>query len=435
MTKYQSYTINTIHKIPQVQQYLSEAQQFKLKVVAHVLPFKVNNYVIDQLIDWSKVPNDPIYQLTFPQEEMLSEADFEKMAIVLQQSPKDKVLIQAVANDIRNRLNPHPAGQKEHNIPLFEGEKLSGIQHKYRETLLFFPNHGQTCHAYCTFCFRWPQFVGMEGMKFASKEIEVLLKYLQQHPLVSDVLFTGGDPMIMSALKLRYYIEPLLDSGLPQVQNIRIGSKVLGFWPYKFLSDSDALDTLALFKSVTDSGKHLAFMAHFSHPKELETEAAQAAIAKVRSTGAEIRSQSPIMRGVNDDVDTWAKMWTLQVKLGCIPYYMFIARDTGAQDYFAVPLVEALEIFQAAYRKVSGIARSVRGPVMSTFYGKIMVMGCPIINGQKVMALQFLQGRNPEWAGEIFFAIYDPEAIWLDELRPAFGAAHFFFEQHEPSFL
>ena len=272
-------------------------------------------------------------------------------------------------------------------------------------------------------------------MKFASKEIEVLLKYLQQHPLVSDVLFTGGDPMIMSALKLRYYIEPLLDSGLPQVQNIRIGSKVLGFWPYKFLSDSGALDTLALFKSVTDSGKHLAFMAHFSHPKELETEAAQAAIAKVRSTGAEIRSQSPIMRGVNDDVDTWAKMWTLQVKLGCIPYYMFIARDTGAQDYFAVPLVEALEIFQAAYRKVSGIARSVRGPVMSTFYGKIMVMGCPIINGQKVMALQFLQGRNPEWAGEIFFAIYDPEAIWLDELRPAFGAAHFFFEQHEPSFL
>ncbi|MCK7526339.1 MAG: hypothetical protein MZV64_56415 [Ignavibacteriales bacterium] len=64
---------------------------------------------------------------------------------------------------------------------MIEGEKLFGMQHKYRETVLFFPSQGQTCHAYCTFCFRWPQFVGMEDLKFASKEAELLVKYVKDH--------------------------------------------------------------------------------------------------------------------------------------------------------------------------------------------------------------------------------------------------------------
>jgi L-lysine 2,3-aminomutase len=125
----------------------------------------------------------------------------------------------------------------EHNVPEIDGVKLTGMQHKYRQTVLFFPAKGQTCHAYCTFCFRWPQFVGMNEWKFAMHETELLVSYLRNHPEVTDVLFTGGDPMIMKTKMLAAYIEPLLEKvNLPNLQTIRIGTKALGYWPYRFLN-------------------------------------------------------------------------------------------------------------------------------------------------------------------------------------------------------
>jgi len=348
------------------------------------------------------------------------------MAKVLRDgSGKEK--IRETANRIRLELNPHPAGQREQNIPSLEGEKLSGMQHKYRETVLFFPSQGQTCHAYCTFCFRWAQFVGIDDLKFATKEAQLLVRYVREHPEVTDILFTGGDPLIMKTRNLKTYIEPLLEANIPHLRNIRIGSKALAYWPYRFLTDPDAEDLLALFRKVSQSGKQLALMAHFNHPNELRTDAVKEAIQRVRETGAQIRTQSPLLRHINDDADAWAEMWKEQVNQGCIPYYMFVARDTGAQHYFSVPLVEAWQIFRKAYQQVSGLARTVRGPSMSCDPGKVQVAGVTEIKGEKVIVLNALQGRNPDWVGRPFYARYDEEAVWLDDLKPAFGEAKFFF--------
>lgn len=106
----------------------------------------------------------------------------------LMKSGADARTIKTEADRIRLELNPHPAGQTSHNVPLHEGERLDGTQHKYHQTILFFPGQGQTCHAYCTFCFRWPQFVGMSELKFATRQIELLIDYLREHPEVTDVL-------------------------------------------------------------------------------------------------------------------------------------------------------------------------------------------------------------------------------------------------------
>ncbi|MEZ4949175.1 MAG: hypothetical protein R2784_07285 [Saprospiraceae bacterium] len=122
-------------------------------------------------------------------------------------------------------------------------------------------------------------------------------------------------------------------------------------------------------------------------------------------------------------------MWKAQVKLGIIPYYMFIARDTGAQDYFAVPLEKCWNIFRKAYQQVSGLNRTVRGPSMSAGPGKVQVLGVTEIADEKVFALRFIQGRNPDWVHRPFFAKYDPDAIWLDELEPAFGKEKFFYQE------
>lgn len=337
--KYASYNLRNYRSVPQIQE-LPEETQFAIEVVGHVLPFKANNYVINELIDWSRIPEDPIFQLTFPQATMLKESHFNRMADTLR-SGASKQQINSVANEIRMQLNPHPAGQKEANLPKLGCQTLKGMQHKYQETALFFPSQGQTCHAYCTFCFRWPQFVGIDELKFAMKESEQLIGYLKEHPEVTDVLFTGGDPMIMKPRILGSYIRTLLQADLPNLTTIRIGTKALGYWPYKFVTDPEADEMLELFEEVSNSGKHLALMGHYSHPVEMQTDIHREAVRRIRSTGAQIRTQSPLLRHINDHGDIWAEMWREQVSQGMIPYYMFVVRDTGARHHFDIPLEQA----------------------------------------------------------------------------------------------
>ena len=108
-----------------------------------------------------------------------------------------------------------------------------------------------------------------------------------------------------------------------------------------------------------------------------------------------IRTQAPLIRSVNDDAATWRTMWRSQVRAGMVPYYMFVERDTGPQDYFAVPLARAHEIFRDAYAGVSGLCRSVRGPSMSATPGKVCVDGIAEVAGLRVFVLRMLQARDP----------------------------------------
>ncbi len=426
LINYHSYTLNNYRSIPQISK-LSKQQQFEIDVVARVFPFKTNNYVVNELIRWDDVPNDPIFRLTFPQRAMLLPHHFDEMAALVKRNAS-KYQISEAANRIRMQLNPHPAGQMQYNVPSLDGHHLKGMQHKYAQTVLYFPSQGQTCHAYCSFCFRWPQFVGIDEWKFAMRESELLVAYLREHSEVTDVLFTGGDPLVMKPKVLAKYLQPLLNADLSSLRSIRLGTKALSYWPYKFLSEDEGEQILELFKNVVRTGKHLTIMAHFSHPRELETPAVQRAIRRIRRTGAEIRTQSPILRHINDNSRAWAEMWQKQVELGCIPYYMFVVRDTGAQHYFGVPLVEAWQTFRKAYQKVSGLARTVRGPSMSASPGKIQVLGVDEVYDEKVMVLTMLQARKPELVMRPFFAKYNEQALWIDDLKPAFGKEKFIFE-------
>jgi len=130
---------------------------------------------------------------------------------------------------------------------------------------------------------------------------------------------------------------------------------------------------------------------------------------------------------VNDDPLVWSEMWRLQVQLGAIPYYMFVERDTGPRHYFEVPLARAADIFRDAVQRVSGLARTVRGPSMSTTWGKVVIDGTATVLDQRVFVLRFLQARDPSWVGHPFFARYDSHATWLDQLEPALGETRFCF--------
>ncbi len=432
--RFQVYTERKLGDIKALEQ-LSAEQRFEMQVVSKVLPFRVNQYVIDNLVDWRNVPNDPIFQLVFPQKGMLAETDFEQMATVLRDSASASV-IQQTANTIRQRLNPHPAEQMTLNVPKDEeDEPIDGIQHKYRETVLFFPSQGQVCHSFCSFCFRWAQFIGDKELRFSNREAAQLHTYLAEHKSISDLLITGGDPMVMKTDHVTAYLEPLLASELSHIQTVRIGTKSLSFWPQRFVADADAEALLALFKKMVAAGKHVAIMAHFNHWQEMTTPVAKEAVKRLRETGVVIRTQSPLLNHINNDPEVWARMWREQVRLGMVPYYMFVERDTGARRYFEVPLARAWEVYRKAMQKLSGLGRTVRGPSMSAGPGKVEVQGVADINAEKVFVLRFIQARNPDWVQRPFFAKYDPEATWLDQLHPAFGAKKFFFQDEYDAML
>ncbi len=424
--EYKSYQLHNLETVPQATA-LGEQAIHEMKVVASVLPFKTNNYVIEELINWKDVPNDPMFVLTFPQPGMLQPEHFEKID-ALKKSGAPRGEVDKAVHEVRMHLNPHPAGQKDYNVPTLEGKRLEGMQHKYRETVLFFPSQGQTCHAYCTFCFRWPQFVGMEGLKFADREADHLVAYLQAHPEVQDVLFTGGDPGIMKTRFLESYIKPLLESNIKSLHTIRLGTRTLSYWPYRFVSDPDADAMVDLLGSIHEAGKHPTIMAHFNHDVELKTPILKEAVRRLRAANVQIRTQSPILGHINDSSEIWARMWRKQVDLGMIPYYMFVVRDTGARHYFEMPIERAWEIFRGAYARVSGVCRTVRGPSMSATPGKVQILGVANAGSEKVFVLRFIQGRDPDWVHRPFLAKYNAQAHWLDDLEPALGREQFFFE-------
>lgn len=419
--RYKAISLQALDKVaekhPQLKEHLED-----IRLSGMVFPFKASPYYVDELIDWDS-PNlrdDPFYRLVFPTMDML-EPHHQKMLRDAKEAGDPAALIQTVA-DIRADLNPHPAGQKELNAP--KKDELTGVQHKYSETVLVFPAAAQTCHAYCTYCFRWAQFIGDDELRFAQKEATGLFNYLAEHEEVSDILMTGGDPMIMKTKSLAQYLEPLTDPNfLPHIKNIRIGTRSLTFWPQRFTTDADADEVIELMRRVREEGKrHVAIMAHLGHPRELETDQFKEAVNRIQKEAyATIRSQSPIMRGINDDSDVWANKWRKEVQMGIIPYYMFMARDTGAQHYFDVPLVRAQRLYSDALRNTSGLIRTARGPSMSCTPGKVEVTGVEEIMGQKAFVLRFLQCRDEGWIGRPFFAKYDPEAVWFDDLEPLDG--------------
>ena len=411
-----------LHRLPQANRLPAETRH-ALKIVSKVLPFRVNQHVTSNLIDWDAAPDDPVFRIVFPARDMLSPEAFARIESLVARGASEAEIAIA-ARQIRERLNPHPSGQREHNVPSLDGEPAAGFQHKYVETVLYFPARGQTCHAYCTFCFRWAQFVGDTALKFASKESLALLRYLRGHRDVTDVLFTGGDPMIMATHHLAGHIEPLLAPEFEHLQNIRVGTKSLTFWPQRYVTDSDADDLLRLIERVTRSGRNFALMAHVNHWRELDHPVAHEAIRRLRDAGAVIHSQGPLLAGINDAADVWAQNWRDQVRLGVHPYYMFVERDTGPRQYFEVPLSRGLAIYRGAIQQVSGLARSARGPVMSAAPGKVEVIDTQIRPDRTRFLLQFLQARDPSRVRRPFWAEGPHDACWFDQLEmPGQGKA------------
>lgn len=203
--------------------------------------------------------------------------------------------------------------------------------------------------------------------------------------------------MMMSTARLRDHLEPLL--GVGTVRTIRIGTKTPAYWPHRFVNDVDADDALCFYEQIVRSGRTLAVMAHFSHPRELGTDLARRSLKRIRETGAVVYCQAPLIRNVNDDPQVWVELWCAELAAGAVPYYLFVARDTGPHDYFKVPLVRAVDIMKNAYQRLPGLSRTVRGPVMSATPGKIIVDGVESTSNGRFFNFAFCKHAILVWSG------------------------------------
>ena len=419
-----NYNNRTFSSTPYYQRLPPEEKR-SFDLLSRVFHFKVNNYVLENLIDWDQVPQDPVYQYVFPKPEMIGEEGFELLANVTKPGMPESVQATFLQR-IRTKLRPQYTYSPESQPKDKEGTPLKGMYSNFPTIVSLFPAPMViTCHSYCNFCFRWIQFGDQQVQADSSySDPNSPVEWLRSHPEVSDVLFTGADPLICNSKVLWKYIQPILE--VDSVKVLRISSKSLAYWPFRFTTDQDAPHLLAMFERITEQGKHLNFCAHFTHPRELEHPEVAKAIAAIRNTGAVIRTQGPLLKNVNDSSEAWSQMWDRQVNLGLIPYYMFIEAGHHPEPCFRVPLALALDIFQRAQKMTTGLARTVRGPVFMLDLHRVLLDGITTVNGDKFFVLKNLQappGHHSE--GQIKLIPYDPETKSLGNLYELFNEVGF----------
>jgi len=352
--------VTALHRVAE----LTPDEREALARVADRYAFRANDYYL-QLIDWSD-PNDPIRQLIIPRaEELEGWGDLDA--------------------SVESRVTVEP-----------------GVQHKYPDTVLFLCN--SVCAGFCRYCFRKRLF--MNGNEEVVKDPSGGGRYVAEHPEVTNVLLTGGDPLLLSTRRLAEIIEGL--RAIPHVEIIRIGTKIPAFNPWRILDDPELLHLLG--RNSTPH-RRIYLMAHFDHPREL-TQQAVAAIDSLLRAGVICVNQCPLVKGINDDPGVLSDLFRRLSWMGCPPYYVFQGRPTAGNQPYEVPIVRGWEIFQEALRSGSGLALRARF-VMSHASGKVEITGVD----RRHIYLRYHRAREAENRGRFMVCKRDDRAYWLDQLE------------------
>jgi lysine 2,3-aminomutase len=400
-----------------------------------VYRFMATKHVLNT-INWPDFKNDSVFQLVFPQPGMIR-PDVTKAYL----NVDSEVERERIVKDYIRETNPHD-GKQQLNKPTFinedgEIEVIEGSQHKYPQCKLIFDVQTQNCFAFCNYCFRHAQVRGDDDM-FIQKDVHQIHEYLKLHREVSDVLITGGDAGFLKAERFEEYITPIIeDPKLSHIKTIRLGTRVLTYNPEMIISPAYN-GMLKLFKKLYDNGIQLAFMSHFSTPREVLNISTIAAIRRLKAHGVTIKSQSPIMNHIslfqkeNGEVDVdrsaqnWIDLGNVFAMLGIGFHSMYLARPTGEFHYFNQPVAQINEVFSKVFRELASLNRPSRYITQTSSAGKISLLGTVDLPGEKLFALKFNEGRNMEWMDKVYLVQYDEKENTIANLKPYRSDRHFF---------
>jgi len=220
---------------------------------------------------------------------------------------------------------------------------LPGLVHRYPDRVLL--KLLTVCPVYCRFCFRRETVGRGKGDLLSNEALAAALDYIAGHPEIFEVILTGGDPLLLSARRLRAVAERLAD--IPHVALLRVHTRAPTAAPE--LVTSERLAALAA------SGKALHVVLHINHPREL-TENARAAIARLHRAGASLLAQTVLLKGVNDDADTLEALMRALVASRIKPYYLHHPDLAPGTAHFRPSLEVGRRLHAELARRLSGLA-------------------------------------------------------------------------------
>lgn len=231
--------------------------------------------------------------------------------------------------------NADPIGDNSH-MP------VKGLVHRYPDRVLLKPSHA--CPVYCRFCFR-REMVGPGGDGMSAAELEAAYGYIAARPAIWEVILTGGDPLILAPRRLAAIIEAL--AAIPHVAVIRLHTRVPAVEPSRV--DAALLRALRCEKAV--------FVAlHANHPRELTAEAA-AACRRIVESGIPMLSQTVLLKGVNDDIETLEALFRRLVALRIKPYYLHQADLAPGTAHFRTTVAAGRALMRALRGRLSGLCQ------------------------------------------------------------------------------
>ncbi len=348
-------------KIEQLE-HLSPAEKAELKQVTDEFAFRSNDYYLS-LIDWDD-PDDPIRRLIIPNLQELDEW---------------------------GRLDP--SDEKTYCV-------MPGLEHKYPSTVLLLVSN--VCDGICRYCFRKRVFINPQNEYL--RDLPAAIQYIKQHHEITNVLLTGGDPLVLKPSKLENIIRELRN--IEHVQIIRIGTKIPAFNPSRIVGDPALPE---IIKKYSTEQKRIYIMTHFIHPREL-TDIAVKAVGLLQKAGALIANQMPLIRGVNDKPEVMAELLAKLSFIGAVPYYIFQCRPALGNKAYTVPIEQGYEIVEQAKAFVSGLAKRVRF-VMSHSTGKIEIVG----RTEDFVYFKYHRAAEDADSGRFLIFESNPDAYWLDD--------------------
>lgn len=234
---------------------------------------------------------------------------------------------------------------------------VEGIVHRYPDRVLLKAVH--VCPVYCRFCFR-REMVGPQGLgTLTPAALDAAMDYIASRPEIWEVILTGGDPLVLSPRRLRALMERL--AAIAHVKIVRFHTRVPVVEPERI--DGEMVDALKA------SGKTTYLAVHANHPREL-TETAKAAFDRLIDGGVMLISQTVLLAGVNDSVETLAALMRGFVENRIRPYYLHHPDLAPGTSHFRMGVAEGQSLVAALRGRISGLCQPVYVLDIPGGYGK-----------------------------------------------------------------
>ncbi len=360
-----------INSIDSLKHYidLSEDEEKVLRVVVDNHPMNIPRYYLS-LINEDDA-NDPVRKLALPS--------------------KDELVVAGSMGE----TTQDPYGDDKHN-------KGNGVLHKYPYSALIVAT--DYCSMYCRHCFR-KAIVGLPNDKTV-ENFQRAAEYVREHKEITNVIISGGDPLLINTRRIRKILESLVD--IEHVNYVRIGTRTPVVYPMRFFDD----DLLRCFEEF-NKHKPLYLPTHFNHVNEI-TDIAKETVLRIRQTGVTVNNQAVLLEGVNDTAGDIENLMNGLVSIGVNPYYLYQCMPVSrVRHHFQVPLKKGIDIVDEAKLRLDGYAKRFKF-IMGHDIGKIEIVGR--IDDKLILKQIHSRPEEPEKASRMMVMALDDKAGWLDDM-------------------